>query len=328
MSQHIRRRSALWGATLLPLASLTRPALAQGNWPERPVTLIVPFAPGGSNDVSARLLAPSLQSLLGQSFVVENRSGGGGSIGTAQAARAQPNGYTALVSAASNHVIGPHVTRAPGPPPKDTLSGVSALIEVPLALAVNQRSGITNLGELLALLRREPGRHSYASSGTGSTHHLAGELFAQKAQVDITHVPYRGGGPALGALLSGEIGMAFLNLPTLLPQAQAGLIRLLGLTEPRRSALQPDIPTLAEVGLPDVLVPSWAAMFVPRGTPAPVIARFNAAIREALASEALRTRFLALGVEPRASSPEELDRIVERDFASWGPVVRSRNITP
>lgn len=324
----LTRRRALRAAAPLPFVPLARPGLAQGNWPERSVTLIVPFAPGGSNDVSARLLAPSLQAQLGQSFVVENRSGGGGSIGTQQAARAQPDGYTALVSAASNHVIGPHVTRAPGPPPKDTLAGVSALIEVPLALAVPQRSGITHLGDLLALLRREPGRHTYASSGTGSSHHLAGELFAQKAGVEITHVPYRGGGPALSALLAGEISMAFLNLPTLLPQAQAGTIRLLGLTEPRRSALQPDIPTLEEAGLPEVLVPSWAAMFVPRGTPTPVIARFNAAIRAALADEALRARFLALGVEARASSPEDLDRVVERDFAFWGPIVRSRNITP
>lgn len=322
------RRRALAGAALLPLVALGGRARAQGAWPERTVTLVVPFAPGGSNDVSARLLAPRLQALLGQTFVVENRSGGGGTIGTQQVARAQPDGYTALVSAASNHVINPHVTQAPGPTPRDTLAGVSALIEVPLVLAVPTRLGIATLPELLALLRRERGRHSYASSGVGSTHHLAGEIFAQKAGVDITHIPYRGGGPALSALLAGEITMAFLNLPTILPQAQAGTLRILGLTETRRSALQPDVPTLEEAGLPGVVVPSWAAVFVPRATPAPVIARFNAAIREALADEALRARFLALGVDPRASAPDELDRIVDRDFAFWGPVVRAANVTP
>lgn len=295
---HLTRRDALRGAALLPLAALGQPARAQTRWPDRAVTLVVPFAPGGSNDIAARILAPRLQALLGQSFVVENRSGGGGSIGTQQVARAPADGYTALVSAASNHVIYPHVARMQGGTPRETLQAVSALIEVPLVLAVPTRLGIANLDQLLALLRREPGRHSFASSGVGSTHHLAGEVFAQRAGVDITHVPYRGGGPALAALLAGEITMAFLNLPTILPQAQAGTLRILGLTEPRRSALQPDIPTLEEAGLPGVLVPSWAAVFVPRGTPARVIARFNAAIGEALADEALQARFLALGVAP------------------------------
>lgn len=326
MSQ-LTRRSALHAATLLPFAAIGQPAQAQTRWPDRTVTLVVPFAPGGSNDVSARLLAPKLQSLLGQSFVVENRSGGGGSIGTQQVARAPADGYTALVSAASNHVIYPHVARMAAATPRETLQGVSALIEVPLVLAVPARLGIANLGELLVLLRREPGKHSFASSGVGSTHHLAGEVFAQRAGVDITHVPYRGGGPALAALLAGEITMAFLNLPTILPQAQAGTLRIMGLTEPRRSALQPDIMTLEEAGLPGVLVPSWAAVFVPRGTPAPVVARFNAAIREALADDALKARFLALGVDPRASTPGEMDAVVERDFAFWGPVVRAANIT-
>jgi tripartite-type tricarboxylate transporter receptor subunit TctC len=321
----LTRRRALCAAALLPV---TAAAHAQGRWPDRAVTLVVPFAPGGSNDISARLLAPRLQSLLGQSFIVENRSGGGGSIGTQQVARAPADGYTALVSAASNHVIYPHVARMQGGTPRETLQAVSALTEVPLVLAVPTRLGIANLEQLLVLLRREPGRHSFASSGVGSTHHLAGEVFAQRAGVDITHVPYRGGGPALAALLAGETTMAFLNLPTILPQAQAGALRILGLTEPRRSALQPDIPTMEEVGLAGVIVPSWAAVFVPRGTPAPVIARFNAAIREALADEALQARFLALGVDPRASTPEEMDAVVERDFAFWGPVVRAANITP
>lgn len=321
------RRHILKAAASLPLAALGGLARAQA-WPDRPVTLVVPFAPGGSNDVSARLLAPRLQALLGQGIVVENRSGGGGSIGTQQVARAQPDGYTALVSAASNHVIYPHVARTLGATPRETLQAVSALIEVPLVLAIPTRLNIATLPDLLALLRREPGRHSFASSGVGSTHHLAGEVFAQKAGVDITHVPYRGGGPALSAALAGEVTMAFLNLPTILPQAQAGTLRIMGLTEPRRSALQPDIPTLEEAGLAGVLVPSWAAVFVPRGTPGPVVARFNAAIREALADDALRARFLALGVDPRASTPAEMDAIVERDFAFWGPVVRTANITP
>jgi len=320
------RRLALQAAALLPFAAFDRPARAQA-WPDRPVTLVVPFAPGGSNDVSARLLAPRLQALLGQSVIVENRSGGGGSIGTQQVARAQPDGYTVLVSAASNHVIYPHVARMQGATPRDTLRAVSALIVVPLVLAVPARLNITTLPELLALLRREPGRHGFASSGVGSTHHLAGEVFAQRAGVDITHVPYRGGGPALSAAIAGEVTMAFLNLPTILPQAQAGTLRIMGLTEPRRSALQPDIPTLEEAGLAGVLVPSWAAVFVPRATPSPVVTRFNAAIREALSDDALRSRFLALGVDPRASTPEEMDSIVERDFAFWGPVVRTANIT-
>lgn len=323
----ITRRDALPGAALLPFVGSAGLAQAPSAWPERPVTLTVPFAAGGSNDVSARLLAPKLQALFGQTFIVENRSGGGGTIGTNQVARAQPDGYTVLVSAASNHVINPHVTRAPGPAPRETLTGVSALTVVPLVLTVPVRLGITSLSELLALLRREPGKHSFASSGVGSTHHLAGEVLAQKAGVDIVHIPYRGGGPALGALLSGEVTMAFLNLPTILPQAQAGTLRILAITETRRSALQPDIPTMEEAGLAGVIVPSWCAVFVPRGTPAPVIARLNGGIRAAVDDEVLRARFLALGVDPRASTPEELNQVVDRDFAAWGPVVRAANIT-
>ena len=323
----VTRRAALQGAALLACAAATRLARAQANWPARPVTLVVPFAAGGSNDVSARLLAPKLQTLLGQSFVVDNRSGGGGSIGTQAVGRAQPDGYMALVSAASNHVMHPLVARHTGTGPRETLAGVSTLTDVPLVLAVPASLNIGTLPELLALLRREPGKHSFGSSGVGSSHHLAGELFTQKAELDMAHVPYRGGGPALSALMSGEVTMAFLNLPTILPQAQSGTLRILGLAELSRSALEPDIPTMSEVGLPDFAVASWCAIFVPRRTPGPVIARFNAAIREAVADEDLRARFLALGVDPRVSSPEELDQIVARDFAFWGPVIRSANIT-
>ena len=320
--QHISRRRLVQAGLLLPAI-----ARAEAPWPDRPVNLVVPFSAGGSNDVSTRILAPYLQQKLGPSFVVDNRSGGGGSIGTNFAARAAADGYTALVSAASNHVMNPLVLRSTGPSNRELFAAVSTLTEVPLVLAVPTASPVRDLPGLLEMLRRSPGQ-SYGSSGVGSSHHLAGELFVQKTGLDMVHVPYRGGGPAVAALVRGEVTMAFLNLPTILPHAQGGKLRMIALAEPHRSALQPEIPTMNEAGLPGFSVYSWCAIFVPRGTPAAVIARFNQAIREGVAEPAVQTRFTALGVEARASTPERFEEIVAQDFAFWEPVIRNANIQP
>ncbi|MDJ0388810.1 tripartite tricarboxylate transporter substrate binding protein [Roseomonas sp. E05] len=324
----VTRRSMLAAAALGGSASgLAWTARAQAPWPERTVVLIVPYAPGGSNDVVARLLAPKLQALLGRSIVVENRAGAGGAIGTAQVARSAPDGYTLLVSSASNHVMNPLVVPDQGYDVRQAFDGVTMLVDVPLALTVANKLGVHDVPALLALLKREPGKHSFASSGVGGSQHLAGELFRLRADVDIVHVPYRGGGPALNDLVAGQVSMGFLNLPTALPQAEAGKVTILAVAGEKRSALKPDLPTVAEAGVPGFAVRSWTALFAPHGVPPAVIQRLNAAIREAMADPALQARLQELGVEPDLSEPQALDAFVREEFALWGPVIKAAHVT-
>ncbi|MXP63540.1 tripartite tricarboxylate transporter substrate binding protein [Roseomonas sp. M0104] len=308
-------------------AGLARPARAEGGWPERTVVLVVPYAPGGSNDVVARLLAPKLQALLGQTIVVENRAGAGGAIGTAQVARSAPDGYTLLVSSASNHVMNPLVVPDQGYDVRQAFDGISMLVDVPLALTVANKLGVHDVPGLLALLKREPGKHSFASSGVGGSQHLAGELFRLRADVDIVHVPYRGGGPALNDLVAGQVSMGFLNLPTALPQAEAGKVTILAVAGEKRSALKPDLPTVAEAGVPGFAVRSWTALFAPHGTPPAVVQKLNAALREAMADPGLQARLRELGVEPDLSEPKALDAFVRDEFALWGPVIKAAHVT-
>ena len=303
------------------------PALAQRAWPDRPVTLVVPYAAGGSNDVVARLLAPKLQAVLGQSFVVENRTGAGGAIGMGQVARGPADGSVFLVSSASNHVMNPIVAPAQSPDPRTAFAGVSMLVDVPLALTVANRLGVSDLPGLLALLKREPGKHSFASSGVGGSQHLAGELFAMTAGVDIVHVPYRGGGPALNDLVAGQVSLAFLNLPTALPQGEAGTVKILAVAGERRSALKPEIPTVAESGVPGFGVRSWTALFAPRATPPEIVTRMNAVIRDVLNDPATRARLAELGTEAEPSTPAELDRFVLTELDLWTPVIRAAKVT-
>ena len=309
----------------LAMPALVPPALAA--WPERPVTLVVPYAAGGSTDLVGRLLAPRLQAILGQSFVVENRAGAGGAIGTAAVARGAADGGVFLVSSASNHVMYPIVAPGSMPDPRTAFAGVSQLADVPLALTVANRLGVSDLAGLLALLKREPGRHSFGSSGVGGSQHLAGELFAMRAGVDIVHVPYRGGGPALNDLVAGQVSMAFLNLPTALPQAEAGKVKILAVAGERRSALKPDIPTVTELGVQGFAVRSWTALFAPRATPAGIVERMSAAVREALSDPAMVARFAELGAEADVSQPAELDRFVREEFVLWEPVIRAAKVT-
>ena len=317
------RRTLLLGSVSAALSPLAAGAQA---YPSRAIRLIVPFS-AGAPDTVARIIGQQLSVQLGQPVVIENRPGANGVTGTHEVVKAPPDGHTLLI-VSSSFAVNPSIYRKLPYDPLGDLEPVTSICATEgYILVVHPSVAAKTVQELVALAREAGNRLAYGSPGVGNTLHLAGALLNARAGIDMAHVPYRGGGPALSALMSGEVTMAFLNLPTILPQAQSGTLRILGLAELRRSALEPDIPTMSEVGLPDFAVASWCAIFVPRRTPGPVIARFNAAIREAVADEALRARFLALGVDPRVSSPEELDQIVARDFAFWGPVIRSANIT-
>jgi tripartite-type tricarboxylate transporter receptor subunit TctC len=320
----LSRRAALAApALLLPLR-----ARAQEGWPSRPVTLLVPYAPGGSNDVVARLLAPQLERRFGQPFIVENRPGGGGSIGMGLVARARPDGQTFLVSSASNHVFHPLIAPDLGYDVREALPAVAMLVDVPNAVAAHPSLGVRTIPELIARVRTLPQGISFASSGVGTSNHLAGEMFRLRTGLDMTHVPYRGGGPALADLLGGTVQLGFMNLPTVLPAAREGRLRILAVCTAERVASQPDIPTVAEQGVADYAVRSWIGLFAPRGTPRPVIERLSEALREALEQPALKQRLVELGSEPIWMDPVETDRFVRAEYERWGPVVRAAGVKP
>jgi tripartite-type tricarboxylate transporter receptor subunit TctC len=318
----VSRRAALAApALLLPFG-----VRAQEAWPSRPVTLIVPWAPGGSNDIAARLFAPHLEARFGQPFVVENRPGGGGSIGMGQAARARPDGLTLLVSSASNHVFHPLISTEVGYDVREALTGIAMLVDVPNVVAVNPALGVSSIQELIAKVRATPQGLSFGSSGVGSSNHLAGELFRLRTGLDLTHVPYRGGGPALADLLAGTIRLAFMNLPTVIPPMEAGRLRVLAVGTDVRVPSRPEIPTVQEQGVPDYAVRSWTGLFAPRGTPQPVIERMAAAMKDILEIPAVRGRLVEMGSEPLFMSPQETDRFVRAEYDRWGPVVRAANV--
>ena len=319
-------RRALLSAPLL-LTALGAARAQQQAWPARPVVLLVPWAPGGSNDLTARLLAPHLSERFGQSFVVENRPGGGGAVGMGQVARARPDGHTLLVSSASNHVFNHFVVTDQGYDPREALSAAAMLTDVPNALAVNVALGVSDLRGFIAKLKASPGT-GFASSGVGSSNHLAGELFRMLTGTDLVHVPYRGGGPVISDLLSNTISIAFLNLPTLLPALDTGKVRLLGVGSAERVAIRPDLPTIAEQGVPGYAVRSWTGLFAPRGTAPQVLARLGEACREIMALPAVKSRLDELASVPIWMGPAETDVFVRAEFDKWGPVVRAAGVKP
>jgi tripartite-type tricarboxylate transporter receptor subunit TctC len=320
----MRRRSVLAAIAATPLAS---PALAQEAWPARPITLVVPWAPGGSNDVVARLVAPVLAERLGQSVVVENRAGGGGSIGMGQVVRARPDGYTLLVSSASNHVFHALVAHDLGYDVREALHGIAMMVDVPNVIAVHPGLGVSTVPELLARARATPGGLSFGSSGTASSNHLAGELLRMMTGVELTHVPYRGGGPVATDLVAGVIPMAFMNLPTVVGPAQSGRIRVIAVCTEERVRFRPDILTVAEQGVPGYSVRSWTGLFAPRGTPRPLIDRVATEMRAALELPAIGARLTDLASEPIYMDPARTDAFVRTEFERWAPVVRAARVT-
>lgn len=317
----VTRRAALAAPAIL----FTLEGRAEDAWPSRPVLLVVPWAAGGSNDVVARLVAPHLTEVFGQSFVVENRSGGGGAVGMGSVVRARPDGHTLLVSSASNHVFNQLVGGDTGPDPRQALAGICMLNDVPNALAASLATNCRTVPELIAKAQKEPGM-GYATSGVGSSNHLAGELFRLLAKVDITHVPYRGGGPGIADLISNNIPIGFLNLPTLLPPAEAGRFHILGVGSETRVSVRPDIPTIAEQGVPGYSVRSWTGLFAPTGTPGDVLQRVSAACRDALALPRVKQKLDELASVAIWSDPAATDAFVRAEYDKWAPIVRNAGL--
>lgn len=310
---------------LLALAaalSLSLPAFA---WPDKPVTLVVPFPPGGSTDLIARTLQPKLQELLGGTWVVENKAGATGTIGAGGVARSAPDGHTFLVASLGPFVIAPHLIKTNYDALKD-LEPVTVVVQAPNVLVVPSSSPHKSITEVIAHLKAQPGKMSFASSGNGSSDHLTAELFWQQTGTSGVHVPYKGGGPVMQDLLGAQVESSFMNINTAMPQIKAGKLRALAITSARRSPLLPDVPTLDESGVKDANVQSWQAVAGPRGLPAELRGKVRGAIVTALADPAIRTRLLDLGFEIVANTPEQFAAFQAAEYARWQKLISSRNI--
>ena len=314
-------RRAVIASSLLPFAA----AAQAPEWPSRPVRFIVPYPPGGPTDIMGRIVAQAVQGPLGQPFVVENRAGANGLIGSEQAARAAPDGTTFLVNA-SAHVIVPHLTPNM---PIDVLADfvpVTNIAAVPLWLVVNPALPVRSVAEFIAYARANPGRIAYASSSQGGAPHLAGELFKLMTGTDLVHVPYRGSGPAGQDLIAGTVQAMFDSVPASAGAVRDGRLRALGVTTKNRIAPFPDLPTIAEAGVPGYEISTWYGIWAPVRTPPAIINRLQQAVAAAARNPETRARFDALGAEPVADSPEDYARFVRAEFDRWGKLVRDARI--
>ena len=311
---------ALAGAALL-LAGLSAHA---GAWPEKPVRLVVSYPPGGTVDAVARIIAPKLSAKLGQPVVIDNRGGAGGAIGGDLVAKSAPDGYTVMLDA-SNHAQNPALRKMPFDTLRD-LAPVSLLVKVPNVLVVNPSAPMTSVADLIAQAKAKPGGINYASSGNGSAQHLAGELFASMAGVQITHVAYKGGGPALTDVMSGHVPVFFASLASSLPFIQGGKLRALAVTGKTPSPALPQLPTGAEAGRPGYEVYEWTAGFGPAGTPAPVVERLSKEFSATLKDPEVRARLEALGAEVIGSSPAELDSFRRAEITKWTRLAKDNKI--
>jgi tripartite-type tricarboxylate transporter receptor subunit TctC len=290
-------------------------------YPERPISMVVTFAAGGSSDVLARAVAESMSRGLGKQVAVDNRPGAGGHIGAEAVAHAAPDGYTILFGTNGTLGIGPAIYKNLRYDPLHDLAPVGILHKLPLLLIVNPSVPAKTLKELIDYARSNPGALSFASAGVGSVSHLAGELLKEQAKIDILHVPYKGGGAAVADLLSGRVSMMLETIPNALPLARSGQMRAIGVTTKERSASAPDIPTLAESGLPDFDVSAWTGLFAPAGTPRPIIDRLNAETQKLTGDKDYVALVQKMGTDVAASTPEAFGTFVRDDVARWTQVI-------
>jgi len=309
---------------VLALVAATE-TLAQGAFPTRPVTLVVGFAPGGGTDIAARIVAKQLAVELGQQVLVENRAGAGGNIATGAVARAAPDGYLISLATISSLTVQPHLNSKLPYDPRRDLAPLTMGVVFANVLVVHPSVPATTVAEFVALAQAKPGTIGYGTSGIGTTGHLAGELFRMMAKAPIVHVPYKGGGPAMTDLLGGQIPSSFASAPSALPHVKAGKIRALATTGAARSSFLPDVPTIAE-SYPGYEATNWYAFVAPAKTPKDVVEQLNRQLVKVLSTPSVREQLLANGMEPQPSTPEELARYMEREYETWGRVVKEAGI--
>ena len=311
-------------ALALGLAALGASAQA---WPTKPVTLVVPFPPGGSTDFIARAIGPSLTKTFGQTFIVDNKAGATGTIGAAAVKRAAPDGYTFLVTSLGPLVIAPHLVKGMQYDALKDFDPITVAVQAPNVLVVPAASPHKSLADVVAYEKANPAKMSFASSGNGSSDHLTAELFWLESGTTGLHVPYKGGGPAISDLLGGQVDASFQNVNAVLQHIKAGKLRPLAVTGAKRSPVLPDVPTMAEAGMKNVDVYSWQAVVGPKGLPADVRTKFHDAVVAALNDPALKSQLTGLGLEVVANTMEQFSAFQQLEFARWKRVIEVRKIT-
>ena len=313
-------------ACLLALALLaSAPAAQAQSYPDRPVRVVVPLAPGGPTDVFARLIAGKLSESLGKQFYVENMPGAGGNIGLGNAAKAPADGYTILI-VSNLYVVNPTLYEKISYDPYKDFEPVTLALDVANVVAVNPSLPVKSLKELEAFIRANPGKHNYASGGLGTTPHLMGEQFRLSLGLDLVHVPFNSGGLAVGSAIAGHTPISFGALPPAAPLIKEGKLRALAVSGATRSPALPDVPTLAEAGYPDIKGDAWQGVFVPAGTPADIIALLNREIVRIVRSPEMQPRWIELGYTPIASTPDAFAKQIKGDIEAWGKVIRAADI--
>ena len=313
-------RCAVLTALIAAVSAGAAPAAAQ-TYPSRPITLVVPFPPGGSATIIARIIADKMSEGLGQQIVIDNRGGAGGSIAARQVAKSAPDGATLLLAFTGTLAVSPLIFANVGYDPRKDFAGIGLIGMAPSVLAVNPSVPARSVADLIGIAKAEPGKIQYGSPGIGTTNHLAGELLAAMTGIKITHIPYKGTGPAITDLLGGHIAMMFAPIPAAHGNVSAGALRALGVTSLKRSSLWPDIPTVAEAGLPGFEVVQRSTLLAPAGTPRTIIERLNKELNAVLATEEVRKRLAVEGGEPVPGAPEEYAADIDREETRWSKLV-------
>ncbi len=321
----MQRRHFITSGTAALLASPQ--IFAQGKYPQRPITLVVPTAPGGSTDFTARLVSDPLSRALGQPVLVDNKPGASGNIGNQFVARAKPDGYTLLVSYSGYHVGNPHLFKQAGWDPIKDFAPVAMMTRAPQVIAVSPRLPVNNLKELIAYAKANPGKLNYASSGNGSIQHIAGELFKQLTGTFITHIPYRGSGPAVQDLMGGQVDIFITTPAGVVSQIQGGRLKGLAVTSRQRLSSLPNVPTAAESGLNGYELDSWFALFAPAGTPADIVQQLNAEVNRILLTPDVRKRADESGTSAETMTPVQLAEFTKKELDYWGRVIKGAKIT-
>jgi tripartite-type tricarboxylate transporter receptor subunit TctC len=309
------------------LCGLLASAATGQDYPQKPIRLIIPFAPGGSNDIIGRLLAARLTETLGQQVIPDNRAGAGGSIGAELAARSPPDGYTLVIGHIGTLSVNPTLYKKLAYNPVTDFAPISTIAKVANIMVVHPSVPAKSVQELIALAKQRPGTLTYGSGGTGGAGHLATEYFKLMAKVDITHVPYKGTGPALVDLIAGQTQLVFAGAPGIVGHMKAGRLRALGVSTARRLAVFPDVPTIAEAGVPGYEATQWYGLLTPAGTPAPIVDKLNREIASWVQTKALQERLVADGSEPFTTKPDEFLAFIKSEIARWAPVIQSAHIS-
>ncbi|WP_372824161.1 Bug family tripartite tricarboxylate transporter substrate binding protein [Polaromonas sp.] len=322
------RRLALSHVAFAAISFIAFQANAQSSWPTKPVRIVVPFAPGGTTDILARAVAPELSKAFGQQFIVDNRAGAGGNVGADLVAKSPADGYTLLMGTVGTHGINKSIyAKMPFDPQKD-FAPITLVAGVPNVMVMNTEKaaqlGINSVPDFIKYAKANPGKFSMASSGNGTSIHLAGELFKSQTGIFMTHIPYRGSGPALLDLIGGNVDVMFDNLPSAMPQIKGGKLKAFAVTSAQRSTAMPELPTVEEAGkLKGFEASSWFGLLAPAGTPPEIVSRIQQEVAKALATPAIKEKMLAQGAIPSGNTPQEFAKLIDSEIAKWAVVVKA-----